>query len=329
MAAKNGIAWPGYIPRSGYLPLGADDKQRHGKQSMQILFAFIGFCVWIVLMTWISTTIGAFFFGDRTLIVQALKVSDHAIEVRGRREGLIPFLLTLAGLSPTTSLNVNAREALCTSSGLFGISSRSLPLDRVPQVTYGSRKPVEYVFVAVTVGLVGFIVLLVALFQMEVMALLGVPVVAAIFAGVPIILYYINKRFFLGIHTQGGFPIVLSFKPNVIEGVELDLDRAMALAAVVRNLTILAHRAGEATVSATSGGTMTAAAPVPQSTSPVGSLLEDTVSPRELLVDAQQCIRAGRRDEAIATLRHIVRQFSESAEAEQARRSLEKAGLTP
>jgi len=54
---------------------------------MQILFTFIGFCVWIVLMTWISTTIGAFFFGDRTLIVQALKVTDHAIEVRGRRKG--------------------------------------------------------------------------------------------------------------------------------------------------------------------------------------------------------------------------------------------------
>jgi hypothetical protein len=194
---------------------------------MEILVTFIGFCVCFVLVTWIITTIGTFFFGDRTLIVQALTVRDREIEVRGRREGLIPFLLTLAGLSPTTSLSVNEREAVCTSSGLFGISSQSLPLDRVPQVTYGSRKPVEYLFVAASVGVVGLVTLFFALWRMEVMAALGVAVVATMFAGAPIILYYINKRFFLGLHTQGGFPVVLSFKPNVIEGVELNLDRAI------------------------------------------------------------------------------------------------------
>jgi hypothetical protein len=296
---------------------------------MEILVTFIGFCVCFVLVTWIITTIGTFFFGDRTLIVQALTVRDREIEVRGRREGLIPFLLTLAGLSPTTSLSVNEREAVCTSSGLFGISSQSLPLDRVPQVTYGSRKPVEYLFVAASVGVVGLVTLFFALWRMEVMAALGVAVVATMFAGAPIILYYINKRFFLGLHTQGGFPVVLSFKPNVIEGVELNLDRAMALAAVVRNLTIHANRAGYVPGAPTSGDTITSTSPVPSGTPLVSSPIEDPVSARELLVDAQQCIRAGRRDEAIATLRHIVRQFSESAEAEQARRSLEMAGLTP
>lgn len=296
---------------------------------MEILSAFLGFCIWVVLMTWIITTIASFFSGDRTLIVQALSVSDYEIEVRGRREGLIPFLLTLAGLSPTTSLTVNEREAICTSSGLFGLSSQSLPLDRVPQVTYGSRKPVEYVFVAAMVAIVGLVALLFALLRMEFIALLGVPVITAVFAGVPMILYYINKRFFLGLHTQGGYPVVLSFKPNVIEGVELNLDRAMALAAVVRKLTLDARQSRHPVDATPPRDTTAAPSPARSSVPQVSPLIEDPIDPRDLLADAQQCIRAGRRDEAISTLRHIVRHFSQSAEAEQARRSLEKAGLAP
>ncbi len=295
---------------------------------MQILSAFLGVCISIVFWTWIVTAIASFFYGNRTLIVQALSVSDNEIEVRGRREGLIPFLLTVVGLSPTTSLAVNEREAICTSSGLFGLSSQSLPLDRVPQVTYGSRKPVEYLFVAAIVGAFGLVAFLIALLRMEFVAILGVPVIAALFGGVPILLYYLNKRFFFGLHSQGGYPIVLSFKPNVIEGVELNLDRAMALAAVVRNLTLNARRYGDAPHAVTATAAIETPSFVAPSSPLLGAAIEAPVSPRELLYDAQQCIREGRRDEAIATLRHIVRQFSESAEAEQARRSLERAGIS-
>jgi len=296
---------------------------------MHIVISYLGFCIQINLMMWIVAKIVSFFSGDRKLIVQALSVSGHEIEVRGRREGLIPFLLTLAGLSPTTSLNVNEREAICTSSGLFGLVSQSLPLDRVPQVTYGSRKPVEYVFVAAIVGIFGLVAIVSALLSMDFIALLGVPVITALFTGVPIILYYINKRFFLGLHCQGGYPIVLSFKPNVIEGVELNLERAMALAAVVRNLTLDARHNGAAPNAGTAIPAIVGRGSVAPIAPPASSLIKDPASPRELLNDAQRCIRAGRRDEAIAMLRHIVWQFSESAEAEQARRSLEKVGLTP
>ncbi len=40
-----------------------------------------------------------------------------------------------------------------------------------------------------------------------------------------ILVYVLSKKFYLEIHSQGGPSIGLLFKPNVIEGVQIDVER--------------------------------------------------------------------------------------------------------
>lgn len=296
---------------------------------MELTIGLLGIDIAILFWSIVISTIVSVFAGTRNLIVQSLTIgspvatpgSANVIELKGRREGLVAFVLTIFGLSPTTSLVVNQREALCTSSGLFGTTSQSLPLDRVPQVSSGSRKPVEYIVVAAIVGFIGFVTLATALFQFRLPDMFGAVIVTTIFVGVLLLLYWIKRRFFLGIYAQGGTPILLSFKPNVIEGVSLDLERAMVLASAVRTLVVSAMQSAHRHESE----------PLMEPTGSFGTVPADGPhgpSARELLAMAQDRNKSGSRDDAVALLRRVIKGFPTSPEADQARRALERAGIS-
>ena len=252
------------------------------------------------------------------------------VELLGRREGLVAFLLTLIGLSPTTALVVNAREAVCETVGLLGVANRSVPMDRVALVSSGSKVAFEYIISAALMGLIGVGATIGSLFANNFVGSLLAVMVTAAFIAVSVLLYRLNKRFYVGVFSQSGWPLLLGFKPNVIEGVELNLDRAMEMSATIRDLVIKAGgRRDQAAAASPSPPTVHSPAEVVSHPRDTNRLIseEDAVSARDLLIDAQRCIRDGKRDEAIAVLRQVLRQYPLTPEADQAKRSLERAGI--
>lgn len=195
----------------------------------------------------------------------------------------------------------------------------SRPIDRIAQITSGSKVAFEYVIGAVVITIVGVFVLLASLLNMRVAAVVGTPVVTAIFAGLRLLMYHLDRRFYVGVFGQGGWPILMAFKPNVIEGVELNLDRAMEIAAVIRELAAEARQPPRNP-------------PAPRQAAPADELEPARSAAaggaREPLIEAQSLSRVGRRDDAIETLRQVLHRFPGTAEAIQAQRSLERAGIT-
>lgn len=306
---------------------------------MTALLGLFGVHVLILFWTFVvSKIISLFHGGGGSLVVQKLTIqaagstqAANAVEIAGRREGLVAFLLTLAGLSPTTSLVVNDREAVCKTTGLLGIENRSIPMDRVAQVTSGSKVAFEYIAGAVVMFFVGFLATVGFLWRFEFLPLIGSPLVTALAMVAMVALYLLNKRFFVGVFPQAGPPMFLAFKPNVIEGVELNLERAMEIAAMIRGNAlkgILDHP--EAASARPQLARPVAQAPAPPAISlPLESVpeVEEAMGPRELMLQAKDLLKSTQRGSAIPLLQRIVREFPGTNEAKQARSFLERAGV--
>lgn len=304
----------------------------------------------VVVGLFLVVVLGA--FGGRTtkLVLQRLTVHEAvsgeaapAIDLAGRQQGLISFLLTLVGISPVTDFRVTTDEVLCNSTSLFGRQNQSVPLHAVSSVAAGVRKPVGYLFVAFLFAFIGVFGGLGVLWREGFVRFVASFLVCGAFAALFIWLYAINKRFFVSIYTQGGPPILLSLKPNVIEGVPLDLDRALQVVKIIRDRVVTnavpatAVPPFAAVLPSPDGhqGTRSSEQMTDPSPSPFPAYEFDdipepavTAEPETLLQQARDLIKRGKRQEAIVVLRDIVARFPRSTEAGVAKSTLEKAGIS-
>lgn len=305
----------------------------------------------------VSIVIGLFLGGvlaalsSRTtkLVLQKLVAHEPAsgeatpfVELVGRQQGIISFLLTLVGVSPITAFTVTPDEMCCNSTSLFGRQNQAVPLRAISSVTAGVRKPVGYLFLAfvcLVVGVFGGLgVLWNEGFFRFVLTLAVFGALVALFTW----LYAINKRFFFSIHTQGGPPILFSLKPNVIEGVPLDLDRALRVVKLIRERVLASTVPAPAVHSQAAPGLLPNGQPDARPAEDAGDpppaqfWTDESDDPADdsfgddaetLLQQARDLIKQGKRQEAISSLREIVQRFPMSAEAGVARSTLEKAGI--
>jgi hypothetical protein len=290
--------------------------------------------------------------GGRTtkLVLQKLIAHEPAtgegtpvIELVGRQQGMISFLLTLVGISPITEFRVTPNELCCNSTSLFGRQNQSVPLHAISSIAAGVRKPVGYLFLAFFFAIIGVFGGLGVLWRDGFYKFIVSLTACGAFAGVFIWLYAINKRFFVSVYTQGGPPILLSLKPNVIEGVPLDLERALQVVKIIRDRVVASgvpaalpisnpipvpFRNGHQAVQPAPGPAE--ALPSPLSTYDYSDYSENAVAerPETLLQQARDLIKQGKREEAISALREIVSGFPHSSEAGVAKVTLEKAGIS-
>lgn len=289
--------------------------------------------------------------GSRTtkLVLKKLVANDSAtgearpvIELAGRQQGIISFLLTLVGISPITDFKLTPDELCCNSTSLFGRQNQSVPLRAISSVAAGVRKPISYLFVAFAFLIVGVFGGLAVLWNDGLYRFFLTLLVFGSLAALFLWLYAINKRFFVSIYTQGGPPILLSLKPNVIEGVPLDLERALEVVKIIRDRMLASTNSiPAATVSPLPAPSMNGNALVQSSSTPFGpgpsapSTYEyedysvgDSEQPETLLQQARDLIKQGKRQDAVSTLREVVTRFPHSSEAGIARATLEKAGIS-
>lgn len=325
--------------------------------------AIVGTLFWVLV-------IGA--FGVRlirtrsaTLVLQKYFVGMHplpstapAVEIVGRMQGIIAFVLSLMGFSPITRLTLAGAELRCESTSLFGQRMQLIPIRQVSNLAAGIHKPIGNLISAAVINVSGLSLswTLSSFWPITLSLIVGIILVA---------LYAISKKFFVEIHSQGGPPISLLFKPNILEGVPIDAESAMAVIDVIRDLVM----ASGTTRSGFAGSVVTIpAAPAPSPTSLESSIpvsdessfdaspfsfaqAEDEpaeifvepeddepapTSPEEhearadaMLAESKQFAADGDRRRAVRLLKVIVKNHSNTKAAQQARRTLERSGIQP
>ena len=213
-----------------------------------VIFFYILLCFFITFL--LSRQIELIYVGSVFAIQKLSTQSNDAgevigVELVGRREGLLAFFMTVAGISPVTTLVVNSREVVCKRAGLLWVSHKSFPVTRVCEVTTGIRLPVEYLVVVAAV--LGFSVfwgfwLIIWLISREnipnhakidIYSLLIMGPLSYFFG---LLLFRLNKRFYLRVFSPSGGSISLALSSNMIEGVRLDFDRMTKISSVIRKI---------------------------------------------------------------------------------------------
>jgi len=154
------------------------------------------------------------------------------IEIYGRKEGIIPFLLALFGLSATLSLVVTADRLVFHETSLAGDDTITTPLSKVTSTTYGWHRPFKQcVTIVMTAAFVGFV--LGGAAASTAFMLLG-GAVGLFLGGIVAAIYYaLNRVLTTGIVTDASDHFWIRFKRSVIEGKELDQSDAEYVAELI------------------------------------------------------------------------------------------------
>lgn len=264
-----------------------------------------------------------------TLVVQKFSLSkaprataEPAVEIVGRMQGVIAFVLSLMGYSPVTRFTIAGAELRCESSSLFGRKFQQIPLRCVATMAAGIHKPIAALILAVFFVILGFSM------YFSTSSLIPLAIFGALSA-ISGVAYFFSKKFFIEVYPQGGPAISLLFRPNVIEGVPIDAERAFAVVSVISDLIV--HMGNEPRAAstkiqpwATDDDRVEAWTAEPEHAS---DRAEDDAD--ALLAQAKAFAQSGNRDQAISTLRDIIRRFPKTVAAQQARKNLERSGISP
>ena len=166
-----------------------------------------------------------------TLAAPPLPLPDPTVEIVGRMQGIVAFVLSLMGFSPITRLTLAGSELRCQSTSLFGQRSHFIPLRCVSSCAAGVHKPIAAIVWAIVITIAAIYVS----FEIGSWAPIAIGLVIAV---VLTAVYVLTKKFFIEVYPHGGPAIALLFKPNVIEGVPIDVDKALAVVAVIRDMIL-------------------------------------------------------------------------------------------
>jgi hypothetical protein len=161
------------------------------------------------------------------------------VRIVGRSPGFISFLMSKFGLDDITELVVSRSQVSCKSASLSGETIGFIPISKIASVNSSAVKPIWTIITAFLVLIVGMglgfylitkgpgnpgsIVLITTL-------LLTLVLVAA---------YYLTKSIELSVISDGATHLTVRFRPSVIEGVKVDIQRSIAAANVIRDLVLV------------------------------------------------------------------------------------------
>lgn len=260
-----------------------------------------------------------------SLTVEPQATPTPTVEIVGRMQGIVAFVLSLLGFSPITRFTIAGPELRCQSSSLFGQRSQFIPLRCVSTMAAGIHKPIAAIIWAALIVFLGFYLS----FEMRSWAPIAIALVVAI---ILVVMYVLTKKFFIEIYSQGGPPISLLFKPNVIEGVPIDFEQALAVVDVIRDMILhdggsaLPQRRAAISQQRDNHATMSNEALPWTSQAEEPEEEDEEEQATQMFVQARQYAQNGDNQRAIATLQEIVQRYPQTQTADKARRSLQKSG---
>lgn len=164
------------------------------------------------------------------------------VHIRGRKGGLMSFILSFAGIEPTVSLVVDRENVRFRVGSWTGFKSWVTPLQKLCSGHYGYSKPFWGTVFWIIVG----VALLLASYGQR-----GDALRLAVGLGIVVILgaiayYFLNKTLVLGLTYVGGGGVhsgdQFAFKRSVIEGKNIDEIAAERIVAIIEMITLGAEK---------------------------------------------------------------------------------------
>jgi hypothetical protein len=142
-------------------------------------------------------------------------VDQNNIEIEGRAGGLLSWLMSKVGISPTVKVEIGAERIRFAEGSLAGNAHRIIPLENISSTYYGYAKPwKEALLIAIVLGIPTF----------------GIGVILAI------VYYFLNKSMTVGFVEVSGVVNAIAFKRSVIEGINVDENQAQQVAELTQKL---------------------------------------------------------------------------------------------
>lgn len=143
---------------------------------------------------------------------------DTLVYMEGRPSGLLNWLLTITGLGATTFLSVKRTELSFRSASLRGSFYSLMSLKNISSVHCGFYRPIGYLIAAVFC-----FILMIVFFAGDIS---GAAVLCLIIGVLFLLGYHFNKLIRVMVQTNGGSTFGMCFKPSLIEGVNVNMDKA-------------------------------------------------------------------------------------------------------
>lgn len=163
--------------------------------------------------------------GRSALVVKEFTVNQegpHYVHVVARRGGIINWLLTLCGINTTTTLDIYEDRVLFEHGSLSGKLKSCMPLSAMSVASGGFFKPVIYLFWA-------FVFFIAAFFTYGITLLLTIGFV---------VWYHLDKSLLVQVVSSSSWDATICFKRSVIEGVDVDYDKAIQVVDILNKLVM-------------------------------------------------------------------------------------------
>lgn len=175
--------------------------------------------------------------------------AGHFVLIRGRKGGLVDWLLALAKVDPVTTIKIDGQRLEFSQASLSGTAFRMIPLEGICSTFYGYHKPWAQAlgtFVVLTwlLGMLGAIVAgQTRSTALSIFAVLGAPLLAAVIA---IVQYILGRTLTLGFVEVSGVASAIQFKRSVIENVNVDEQQARYICEITQYLVETQRRSAGA-----------------------------------------------------------------------------------
>jgi len=154
------------------------------------------------------------------LVLKKWSVSKSAnqdgnyVHLVGREPGFFAWFLSKIGVDPTTEVEIKDNLIIFTAGSLSGREKRVIPMQSVSSAYYGYEKPWK-----------------------EALAI-GILLTPVFFLGLILgpLYYFLNKRLTVGVVEGSGWVGGFSFKRSVIEGQNIDEQKAYEVIDIIRML---------------------------------------------------------------------------------------------
>jgi hypothetical protein len=163
------------------------------------------------------------------LVLKEFKMDENAedfLYIKAREEGILAFLLSLAGIDTITELKCNTKNLLYRASSVRkGQLNVYIPNQAVTAVMAGFFKPFQLLIVAA-------VFLLGGVFGMS--ESIALTIVGLVIAGICVLFYVLNKEILFSVQNGGdNFVVNIVVKRSVIEGVKIEFEEFQKAAALL------------------------------------------------------------------------------------------------
>lgn len=168
-----------------------------------------------------------------TLVLQEWKEQPgpggDLVVVRGRRAGLVAFLLELVGIDPRVRLILRANEIELSSTGLLGHSYQRIPISRVAATSAGFSRPLHWLLLGGLVVAYGAFADARLGFWKLVVIVIGLALLGA---------FVLGKAAYVSVQAFAGLPLGIRFKGSLLHAQAVDLGAAQRFTRLVGDLTL-------------------------------------------------------------------------------------------